>query len=196
MAQQVRLLVSLLFFSVLFACNSEVKKTVKTEIISLNIDSARFESRNGIIFLNNKTFSGKVNTLYQNSKDTLEVKEYLNGKEHGTWKKFYAHHQIYELRYFDNGSKIGNLRSWWPNGKKQMDFHFKNNEYDGTCREWNIEGNLILELNYKNGYEDGSQKMFYNNGKVRANYVVKDGRRFGLLGTKNCINVSKDIFKN
>lgn len=196
MELQVRLLVSFLFISILFSCKSEIKPSVKTEKISLNIDSAEFKLQNGILFLKSEAYSGKVYSLYQNSKDTLEIKEFLNGKEHGTWKKFYAHHQLRELRYFENGNKIGILRSWWPNGRKQIVYQFKNNEYNGTCLEWNEQGNLIIELNYKNGYEEGAQKMFYDNGKVRANYVIKDGRRYGLLGTKNCINVSKDIFKN
>ena len=44
-------------------------------------------------------------------------------------------------------------------------------------------------MNYYNGKEQGSQKVWYNNGKIKSNYVVKDGRRYGLLGTKNCTNV-------
>lgn len=196
MVQQVRLLVSFIFISIFFACKSDVKQIAKTEVISLNSDSVELKLNNGILFLNAKAYSGKIYSLYQDSKDTLEIKEFLNGKEHGTWKKFYQNNKLRELRYFDNGLKTGELFSWWPSGKKQMIYRFKNNEYEGTCSEWNEKGQLTIELNYKNGYENGSQKMFYDNGKVRANYVIKNGRRFGLLGTKNCINVSKDIFKN
>jgi antitoxin component YwqK of YwqJK toxin-antitoxin module len=199
MAQQVRLHVSLIAFLILIliACKSDVNKQIqKSKLITLNIDSNQFESKNGILFYNSSAYSGKAYTLYPVSKDTFEIKEYLNGKEHGKWTRFYQNNQLKELRYFNNGLKTADLLSWWPNGKKQMVYHFKNNEYEGNCREWNNAGRLIIELNYKNGYEEGSQKMFYDNGKVRANYVIKNGRRFGLLGTKNCVNVSKDIFKN
>ena len=37
-------------------------------------------------------------------------------------------------------------------------------------------------------------KYFYNNGKVRSNYLVINGKRYGLLGTKNCVNVKDSIF--
>jgi antitoxin component YwqK of YwqJK toxin-antitoxin module len=50
-------------------------------------------------------------------------------------------------------------------------------------------------LNYQKGHEEGEQKWWYDNGKIKANYIIKDGRRYGLLGTKNCINVSDSIFK-
>ena len=199
MALQVRFLASLFsgLILILIACKSDVKRqNKKAEVISLNSDSVKFESKNGILFYKASAYTGKVYAFYPNGKDTLETKAFLNGKEHGTWKRFYENNQLRELRFFDNGSKTSDLTSWWPNGEKQMLYSFKNDEYEGTCSEWNEKGRLILKLNYKNGHEEGSQKMFYDNGKVRANYVIINGRRFGLLGTKNCINVSKDIFKN
>ena len=55
-------------------------------------------------------------------------------------------------------------------------------------------GKLIEELNYLYGYENGSQKVWYLNGKIKSNYVIKNSRRFGLLGTKNCVNTSEEVF--
>lgn len=86
--------------------------------------------------------------------------------------------------------------AWWENGNKKISYLFDNDEYNGICREWNAEGKLIREMSYKKGYEDGPQKMFYDNGKIRSNYVIIKGRRYGLLGTKNCINISDNVFKN
>ena len=39
-------------------------------------------------------------------------------------------------------------------------------------------------FNYVNGYESGSQKLWFNNGEVKSNYVIKNNRRYGLLGLK------------
>jgi antitoxin component YwqK of YwqJK toxin-antitoxin module len=50
-------------------------------------------------------------------------------------------------------------------------------------------------MTYRKGYEDGLQQQFYESGKVKANYMMLDGRRYGMLGTKNCVNVSDSIFK-
>jgi antitoxin component YwqK of YwqJK toxin-antitoxin module len=50
-------------------------------------------------------------------------------------------------------------------------------------------------MNYVMGHESGAQQQFYTDGKIKANYTIIDGRRYGLLGTKNCVNVSDSIFK-
>jgi antitoxin component YwqK of YwqJK toxin-antitoxin module len=135
--------------------------------------------------------------FYPNSNDTASVIFHLNGLEHGEWRKYYPGGQLMGKRYFNKGVKVGVMKNWWENGQLQSEYHFNNGEYDGTCREWNAEGLLIREMNYENGYEQGSQKQWYDNGSYRSNYVIRDGRRYGLLGTKNCVNVSDslDIFR-
>lgn len=108
-------------------------------------------------------------------------------------KQIYPSGKIRELRYFENGKKVGDYKTWWENGKLQSHYVFKDDEYEGTCREWNENGILIREMNYHKGHETGSQKQWYDDGKVRSNYVIINGRRYGLLGTKNCINVSDSL---
>lgn len=105
-------------------------------------------------------------------------------------KQFYPSGKIRELRYFENGKKVGDHKTWWENGQVQSHYIFEDDEYEGTCREWNEHGALIREMNYHKGHESGSQKQWYDDGKVRSNYVIIKGRRYGLLGTKNCVNVS------
>jgi len=132
--------------------------------------------------------------MYPGSRDTAVVGTYLDGEKDGTWKKYYPGGVLREKREFVKGRKTGVFTAWWENRNKQLEYLFENDEYQGTCREWNRDGMLVKEMNYENGYETGSQKMFYDNGKIRSNYVVKEGRRYGLLGTKNCTNVSDSVF--
>jgi antitoxin component YwqK of YwqJK toxin-antitoxin module len=150
---------------------------------------------NGLIMENIKPFSGTVFTLFPGTKDTAELTRFLDGKENGEWIKFYPSKKIKEKRYFENGQKTGAYIGWWENGNRQLDYFFIADEYDGACREWNEAGMLTKVMNYKKGHEDGHQQWWYDSGKIRANYIIKDGRRYGLLGTKNCINVSDSIFK-
>ena len=49
---------------------------------------------------------------------------------------------------------------------------------------------MCLRDSYKNGYELGEQKIWDKNGEIVTNYIIKNGRRFGLLGKKNCVNAS------
>ncbi len=150
---------------------------------------------NGIVYYQTKLFSGKIVSFFDSSKDTLSIKNFILGKEDGVWKEFYPNQNIKLIRNFKDGKKIDSLIGFWENKNKMLAYYFINDEYEGTGKEWNRNGRLIREMNYKNGHEEGSQRMFYDNGKVRSNYVIINGKRFGLLGTKNCINVSDSIFK-
>ncbi len=142
-----------------------------------------------------KAFSGMVYTLYPGSKDTAAIACYRNGKEDGDWKQFYRNGKLMEQRSFRDGVKTGNLIQWWENGRRKRFCSFEHGEYNGAYKEWNEAGILIRNMHYKAGYESGIQQQFYDNGKVRSNYVITGNRRYGLLGTKNCVNVSDSIFK-
>ncbi|QNA45964.1 toxin-antitoxin system YwqK family antitoxin [Lacibacter sediminis] len=182
---------------ILFGCSKPEKKEAKTtSSLVLNMNDARISNKNGIIYFNDQLFSGVIFSLYPSTTDTAASASYLNGKEHGRWVKYYPDRKLYEQRSFENGKKTGVLETWWPNGNKQTHYIFANDEYEGTCREWSSDGLLVKEMNYLKGYEEGSQRWWYDNGKIKANYIIKQGRRYGLLGTKNCMNVSDSIFKN
>ncbi len=185
MVRQVLFLSSLLLLG---ACGKQA------EFKCFNTDSLRLEFRNGVAYHNNVPFTGTVFELNK-ANDTVLIRTWNKGKEHGEWKHFYSNGQLAELRYFKNGTKVDTLKRWWESGQAQLQCSFKNGEYHGLLQEWNKDGLLTKEMHYNEGYENGSQKMYYNNGKVRCNYVVKDGKRIGLLGTKNCVNVSDSIFK-
>lgn len=111
-------------------------------------------------------------------------------------KKFYSNNQLMEYREFRNGMKNGKQIAYWDNGKKRFEYTAKNDAYEGALKEWDYNGKLFHLAHYKNGQEEGVQKMWYENGKIRANYVIISGRRYGLLGTKNCKNVSDSIFSD
>ncbi|TDE12849.1 toxin-antitoxin system YwqK family antitoxin [Dyadobacter psychrotolerans] len=181
------------FFLLLICCSPSDKRSVEVKLdYTLQIKTWS----NGMLFINSKPFSGTLFTLYPETKDTADISVYQEGLEHGIWKAFYENGSIAKQREFNRGRKTGTYLAWWENGNTKLQYSFENDEYEGVCREWNALGKLTKEMTYRKGHEDGSQKMFYDNGKVRSNYRVVNGRRFGLLGTKNCINVSDSVFKN
>ncbi|WP_338814267.1 toxin-antitoxin system YwqK family antitoxin [Bernardetia sp. Wsw4-3y2] len=157
-----------------------------------NIKSIK--SKQGFLYINDSIFSGMIYYLYPNSTDTLKIENYSNGKENGYWFHYYPNHILKEKRFFTNGKKEGEHIGFYKNGQKKFLYHLKNDVYEGNNREWTIDGMLVKDMNYQLGQEQGSQKIWYDNGKIKANYVIKDGRRYGLLGTKNCQNVSDSVF--
>lgn len=202
MAQQVPLHSSIWIWLVgLIGCNFEqsAKPILSIPIVPdsfVQYHDTALRNSNGVIYYHGYPYSGKIVALYTNKKDTAFIRSYWLGKEHGEWKSFYENGQLKEHRFFMEGKKTGEYLVWWPNGKKFMHYQLENDEYQGLCLEWNEQGRLVKRMNYLNGHEDGPQKWWYNNGKIKANYIIQDGRRFGLLGTKNCINVTDSIFKN
>ena len=164
----------------------------KMHLLSANNPLVSYENTG--VFYEGKPFSGKLFRVDLQTQDTLKIESYSQGNRHGNWLQYYSGHVLKEFRTFGQGKKIGVFLQYFPSGKKQVEYHFKNDEYQGVAREWNESGVLIREMHYVAGHEEGFQKLFYDNGQVRANYVMKNGRRFGLLGTKNCVNVSARLF--
>lgn len=162
---------------------------------AFNATTVAIQWRAGLATANNQPFTGMVYRLAENTNDTIEVVGFLNGKEHGEWKRFYDGGKLAERRFFFDGKKTGDYVGWWPNGQKRLFYHFDDGEYNGVCREWSPTGMLLKEMTYKNGYEEGRQQQFYDNGKIKANYIITNGRRYGLLGTKNCVNATDSLFK-
>lgn len=199
MAHRVQLLnnIVLILVAGFFGCNTTAPENPAPAFMSLlNKSEQQVKMNNGLLFINNEAFTGTLFILFPNTKDTAVIENYLNGKEHGEWRKFHPSGKLKELRYFSNGQKAGMLTAWWENGNKQLQYFFAADEYEGTCKEWSETGFLNKVLHYKKGHEEGQQQWWYDNGKIKANYIIKEGRRYGLLGTKNCINVSDSIFKN
>ena len=175
------------FFSKFFTNSTDVSNEKIRVILA---DNPQISFENDGVFFQGKPFSGKLFRLDLQTQDTINIESYLNGNRHGNWIQYFSGHILKECRTFHQGKKVGAFVQYFPSGKKQAEYNFQNDEYQGLAREWNESGVLIREMHYVAGHEEGAQKLFYDNGQVRANYVMIDGRRFGLLGTKNCVNVS------
>ena len=191
--------VCLLFITVFIACKNNVVHIVAAKNLKpvpqvfKNANGNAFNNHQDTLYLNNTVFSGLLFALYAN-KDTAFIKPYLNGLEEGLCLKYYANHILEEERLYINGKKEGVHKGYWQNGNKKFEFEVSNDIYTNEFKEWLSNGLLVKHFHYKNGQEVGSQKLFYDNGKIKANYVIINGKRYGLLGTKNCKNVSDSIF--
>lgn len=187
-------------FFALYSCSDSSKEIdiSKQEIPNIYVlkSALNITFSNDTVFLNSIKYSGYLYEMNSISNDTLLIEGYINGLQSGISKKWYSHKKLMEIRMFNNGKKDGRQVAYWENGFKKFDFIAKEDVYEGELKEWNIDGKLIHLGNYKNGQEEGAQKLWYDNGKIRANFFIINGKRYGLLGTKNCVNVSDSIFSN
>lgn len=178
----------LIFFLLAFSCTTKKPKEIFVLQSNKNIVTT-----NDVVFFNQQKFSGCLYSLHPNYTDTILIEHYYNGLLQGTCKKWFLNKQLMESREFLLGKKNGQQIAYWQNGNKRFEFTAKNDAYEGELKEWNFDGKLIHVAHFKNGQEYGTQQMWYDNGKIRANYIIINGRRYGLLGTKNCKNVSDSL---
>jgi len=138
------------------------------------------------LYYQNTKYSGYTYTLFANG-DSLFVGSYLNGVEEGVFKKWYPNNRLAEYRKYQLGKKVGKHLGFWEDGQPKFEFNFMDGELQGVANEWYRNGQAYKAFHYAMGYENGSQKMWWENGVIRANYVVKQGRRYGLIGLKLCM---------
>ncbi|WP_211252699.1 toxin-antitoxin system YwqK family antitoxin [Crocinitomix catalasitica] len=180
-----------------YACaNNEEVRALTKEIPNTYVLESTTTAKEGLLYWDNKKYSGFVYELNAETGDTLLLESYYKGLKDGLSKKWYTGNELMELRHYADGQKNGEQIAYWVNGNTRFEYTAKDDAYEGELKEWNEDGFLFHIAHYVNGQEEGEQKLWYDNGKVRANYVIIDGKRYGLLGTKNCVNVSDSIFFN
>ncbi|MFN8343903.1 MAG: toxin-antitoxin system YwqK family antitoxin [Spirosomataceae bacterium] len=142
---------------------------------------------NGLLWHKNHPFSGYV-LRFSASGKRLSKEAYVAGKAESVHEKWDENGRLLEQRGYVNNHKHGIHRGWWPNGNRKFEYHFADDLPIETHSEWYVNGQLFTRFNYDRlGQPEGSQQMWYSTGQIKANYVVKNGRRYGLLGAKGCM---------
>ncbi|GIZ08846.1 toxin-antitoxin system YwqK family antitoxin [Flavobacterium sp. UMI-01] len=182
-----------LLLCLFFGCNQKqeeattARQAQKTPLIYKLASDSAFNFKQDTLYFKTEKYSGKQYELYP-SKDTVFVKSYLNGMLEGVQKQWYDNRVLTEERLYIANKKEGLHQGWWENGKPKYQYHFYNDEFHGEVLEWYQTGQLFKRFHYNNGYEEGSERLWYEDGSVRANYVIKDGKKYGLIGIKLCKN--------
>jgi hypothetical protein len=184
-------------FMIFTACGYHPKDVISTAKAVphnyINIANNRLHCHQDTLYLQHQQFTGYLYSLYANG-DTEYVTPYFNGLQEGGQQNWYPNRQLAEKRLYIAGKKQGVQQGWWPDGKQRFAYTAVNDAYNGELKEWNSKGMLYLDLHYINGQEEGSERLWWNNGTIRANYVVRNGKRYGLLGMKVCANPYDSVF--
>ena len=166
----------------------------KIASITINIPSVKIESTdtalhfaNGIYFYHNNLFSGFITEKYANN-IVHHITGYANGKEEGWQQSFFDDGKPEEKRFYHDGMKDSVHTGWWQNGNKRFEYHFANDTYNGDYKEWYVTGEPLKHIHYTNGVDDWG-KGWRQNGKLYMNFVVKDGRRYGLNNSNLCYTI-------
>lgn len=176
---------------ILWSCNSSPKQS---EIAGVTIPDVRvldtdtaFVYNQGILYYHQRPFSGWQYSVYSDG-DTAKLVPFYEGREEGYAKSWYPDRTLAEQRFYAKGKKEATHQAWWENGKTKFVYKFINDEHEGIQQAWAANGVLIQQFNYLKGHEEGQQKAWFEDGSLKSNYVIKNGRRFGLPGVKNCVS--------
>ena len=153
-----------------------------------------FKVQQDTVYYAEKYFTGCRYETFENG-DTAALNCYFNGVEESIQKKWHPNSFLAEERFYINGKKEGVQKGWWPNGQPKFYYTALDNEYNGEFKEWYQSGLLAKQFHYSKGQEEGSQRLWWDNNAVRANYVIKNGKKYGLIGLKICVNPYDSIPK-
>lgn len=156
-------------------------------------DPSLYWNQDTLLF-HQKFFSGKLFSVYENG-DTALIACFWNGLQEAEVKKWYPNQQISEYRSYLAGKKEGVQKAWWPNGNPKFEFIASEDAYEGVLKEWNEKGFLIKLFHYSKGQELGSQRLWWDDSTVRANYEIRNGKKYGLIGIKLCSNPYDSVNK-
>ncbi len=151
----------------------------------LRHDDLSLKRKNGRLYQDSSLYSGYLMEYFDEG-SPKRLTPYLAGKMHGLVRAWYQNGALRQERLYWQGKREGVHRGWWEDGTAQFEYHFNKDLHEGRAREWFADGSLYRESHYARGQEEGSQRMWRPDGSLRANYVVRDSRRYGLLGAKPC----------
>ncbi len=138
----------------------------ESKVVS-DTDAALTMTDDSLFYYQGNLFSGTIVAYHSN--DNLKYsREYKEGKEDGTQKGFHFNGNLSYQYTSIKGKWQGEYQEYFPSGDIQI---------------------------YKI-YEDGKAiktRIRDINGKVLANYVWKNNRYFGYLGSSTCISVLNEI---
>jgi hypothetical protein len=147
-------------------------------------DDAALHEVQGITTWRNVALSGV--TVVRDGDGTVVTVRMVDGRRDGYSEARYANGQVAYRRLYHAGREIGTHEGWWPDGSARFRYQYRNGLAEGTAEEWLASGQRARIAHYRAGQEEGTQRSWFADGTLRANYVVLNGRRYGLPGTKGC----------
>lgn len=177
----------LLVIILLVSCQTNKEQLVAIPNTELLANDKDFDWQQDILFYKGKPYTGFTIEKFPNQKQSAK-NGYLNGKLEGKQQKWFENGAKMELRFYTNNHKNGTQAGWYNDGQKRFEYFIENDIPIKTHREWHANGQLFTRFSFNNeGQPEGSQQMWFPTGQIKANYVIKNGRRFGFLGAKGCM---------
>lgn len=178
---------------IIFSCTSGKKDHTPASQKIIAVTDTALQLQNGKWYYSKQLFSGTIMEYWPNGhcRSSRQVEE---GRDQGLEQGFFENGGKEYRRWYTHGEKDSVHTCWWPNGNKRSEYHFKTGNYDGLFTEWYISGKMLQQVLYKDGKEV-SGKGWRENGKPYMSFVMKDGRRYGLVNSNLCYTLVKEEYR-
>ena len=199
------ILILLLTFTV--ACDEQEKKENTTDIVAnfsqnekvksllVKEDSLLLKPNLGLVFYQNKPYTGTSVAFYFESGNKAKSIDYVNGKKHGFYRKWFKDGLLSFESQYVAGKKDGLTHTWWKNGNLRSVSSFEKGVPHGTQKQWYISGAKFKVIQLVQGKEEGLQRSWRENGKLYNNYEAKNGRIFGLKRAALCYGLEDETLQ-
>jgi antitoxin component YwqK of YwqJK toxin-antitoxin module len=107
-------------------------------------------------------------------------------RPHSTVTKRFSNGRIRRVAEYHDGVLDGVTRGWYESGAPMYRYSYRDGAYEGRSLQWFSNGQKFTQQTYSKGHEAGLQRMWNENGTLRANYVARDGKHYGLIGSTGC----------
>lgn len=113
----------------------------------------------------------------------------LEGREHGRAVAWYPNGAKRFEKHYVHGNREGTHRGWWDNGRPQFVYRYVGDLFEGEQVAFYRNGVRSELRHYTNGREEGQQRFWNDAGRVVANYAMVNGKRYGIVGRRDCVPV-------
>lgn len=154
---------------------------------TVDVTAVTVEPRSGRLLHHGRAYSGDV--VDHSDLRFVQKASYKNGVRHGLAQAWYSDGSLAYMRRFSDGLRQGEHVGFWPGGVPQFRFRYVDDLFEGEQASYYKNG-MPLELrHYHAGQEVGRQQIWAASGELSSNYIVKEGRRYGLVGSVDCVTV-------
>ena len=164
----------------LFSLGCAGRPTVDAAAVTL-------EPRSGRLLQHGRAFSGDV--LDRSDPRYVQRVSYENGVRHGLARAWYSDGSLAYTRRFSKGLRQGEHLGFWPGGIPQFRHRYVDDLFEGEQASYYKNGMPLEVRHYHAGQEVGRQQIWAASGELSSNYIVKEGRRYGLVGSIDCVTV-------
>jgi len=136
-----------------------------------------------------KAYTGLI-VSESNDKQTKVKLPIYKGQIDGLFQEWFADGTLKTTKSYRRGKEHGEQKGFHHNGLLSYSYTAHKNHRTGLYQEFYPNGQLQIAKEYKKG-EVVKTKILTIDGQVIANYLIKDGRTYGPIGSQDCISVVK-----